>query len=419
MYRRNIRQRILEALADTPVVFIEGPRQSGKTTLARLVAKEDHPARYLTFDDASVLAAAASDPAGFLAGLEGPVVLDEVQRVPEMFPAIKALVDRDRTPGRFLLTGSADVLLLPRVSESLAGRMEVLTLWPLSQGEIEGVEERFIDIAFGKNLRRSAPETEEGPDLWDRVLRGGYPESLRRKAERRRGAWFASYVTTILQRDIRDMARIEGLAALPRLLSLVAARSSSLLNVSDLSRDTGIPKTTLKRYMALLEASFLVQAIPAWSGNLSGRLVRSPKVLVTDTALAGHLTGLTRERLEREPTLRGALLESFVAMELRKQQGWSTTRTSLLHFRTHGGTEVDLVLEDGAGRMVAVEVKAAATVRIEDLKGLKRLSELRPRRFHRGILLYAGREIVPFAANLHAVPLSCLWTLGAAGGKAR
>jgi uncharacterized protein len=413
MIRRHISGLLLEALADNPVVLLHGARQTGKSTLAHWVATEEHRARYLTLDDAGVLAAAKGDPAGFIAGLEGAVVLDEVQRAPELFLAIKAAVDRDRSPGRFLLTGSADVMLLPDLSESLAGRMEVLTLWPLSQGETEEVKEGFIDAVFSDALPQKMKSQENISALLGRVLRGGYPVVHARTSEERQKAWFGSYLTTILQRDVRDLANIEGLTQLPRLLSLLAARATSLLNLSELSRSIAIPQTTLKRYMALLETTFLVRTLPAWSGNLGKRLVKAPKLLLSDTGLMSSLLDLNRTRVAKDTNLLGPLLENFAVMELEKQRAWSRAQPRLFHFRTQTGQEVDLILEDSAGHLVGVEVKAGATVNTQDFKGLRAFAEMTGRRFRRGVVLYTGTESIPFGPRLHALPIGALWSIGA------
>lgn len=400
---------VREALQDTPVVLLNGARQTGKSTLVRSKMLENRGARYLTLDEAGVMAAAEADPAGFLSGIQGPMILDEVQRSPGLFPAIKAEVDRERRPGRFLLTGSANVLLLPRLSESLAGRMEILTLWPLSQGEIEDVEEDFVDAVFSDDPLPLREESQGPSDLVERLLRGGYPEALGRSSEARRRAWFGSYVTTILQRDVRDLSNIEGLTALPRLLSLLAARAASLVNYAELSRSASMPQSTLKRYISLLEATFLVQTLPAWSSNLGKRLVRSPKLLLCDTGLISSLQGLNAERLASDPVLVGPLLENFVAMELQKQATWSKTQPRLFHFRTQTGQEVDAVLEDATGRVVGVEVKASATVGARDFRGLRALAEASGNRFRRGLVLYTGRTAVPFGNDLYALPMTSLW----------
>ena len=401
-----------EALSDSPVVLVNGARQTGKTTLVQALPQSEPPRAYFTLDDAGVLSAVQTDPAGFLAGLTGPVVIDEVQHAPALFPAIKASVDRHREPGRFLLTGSANVLLLPRLSESLAGRMEILTLWPLAQAEIVSAgsaAESLIDFLFSPaSLPASLPEVSRA-DVIQRLLAGGYPEPLARFSEARRRAWFGSYLTTILQRDVRDMANIEGLTTLPRLLTLLAARTGSLLNLADISRTTGFAYTTLTRYMTLLEATFLVQLLPAWSANVGRRLVKSPKLLLCDTGLAASLLGVTAARVAEEGVLLGSLLETFVAMELRKASGWSALSVQLFHYRTQSGQEVDVLLEDGLGRLVGVEVKASASVASSDFSGLRALAEAVGDRFVRGIVLYTGSQVVPFGERLHAVPVSLLW----------
>jgi predicted AAA+ superfamily ATPase len=407
--RRFLVPRLLVALSDTPVVLVNGARQVGKSTLVRSLIGDGHPAVYLTLDDASVLASAASDPAGFVSGLSDNVILDEVQRAPELFLAIKAAVDRDRRPGRFLLTGSANVLLLPKVADSLAGRIEILTLAPLSQGEIAGTTETFIDRLFADKLRIASRPSATRADLFNRIVTGGYPAAATRKDPERRRAWFGSYIRTVLERDVRDLGNIEGLVQMPRLLSLLATRSGQTLNFADISRHAGLPQTTLKRYMTLLETTFLLRYIPAWSNNLGQRLAKSPKLLLSDTGLIAYLLGLNERRLSQEPALAGPLVESFAALELSKQAEWSKTRPALFHFRTPVGREVDLVLEDDGGRVVGVEVKASATVNTSDFKGLHTLSETAGSKFQRGVVLYMGADMVPFGPRLHAIPLSALW----------
>lgn len=415
MFRRNLSPFLRKALDDSPVVLLNGARQTGKSTLVQSGMLGDYPARYLTLDELTIQAAAETDPAGFLAELGEPLIIDEVQRAPDLFPAIKLEVDRGRRPGRFLLTGSANVMLLPHLSESLAGRMEILTLWPLSQGEIEGVSEGFVDAVFEDPLPALSEGPEEETTLTDRLLLGGYPEALSRGTEARRRAWFESYLTTILQRDVRDLSNIEGLTELPRLLALLASRAASLSNYAELSRSMSMPQSTLKRYLALLQATFLVQTVPAWSGNLGKRLVRSPKLVLCDTGLMANLQGINAGRLTEDPGLRGPLLENFVVMELRKQSTWSHTRPQILHFRTQTGDEVDVVLEDAAGRIVGIEVKSSATIGGRDFKGLSTLADAVGNRFRRGVVLYTGTIEVPFGKRMHAMPVSALWRLGATG----
>jgi predicted AAA+ superfamily ATPase len=406
LHGRFLKKSILAALGDTPVVLLHGARQCGKSTLARHIAATDHPAQYITLDDAAVLSAIKTDPAGFLAGLSGPVVLDEIQRAPELFVAIKAVVDRHRTPGRFLLTGSANVLVLPKLSDSLAGRMEVLTLWPFSEGELAGEQASFIDAAFAAASPTGGAAAE---DILSRILRGGFPPAVERTDPERRRAWFGSYILTILERDVREIAQIDNLAALPRVLALIAGRVGSLVNFAEVARSLAIPQTTLKRYFTLLGATFLTRLIPAWSTNLGKRLIKTPKLFLNDTGMAASLLGLTADRLRQETVLRGSLLENFVAMELLKQAGWSATKTQLFHFRTASGQEVDFLLESEAGAITGIEVKASATVTGHDFNGLRALAEMTGTRFHRGIVLYTGSETAAFGGNLFALPVSALW----------
>ncbi|HLE83443.1 MAG TPA: ATP-binding protein [Thermoanaerobaculia bacterium] len=413
MLQRHITPRLLAALSDTPVVLLHGARQTGKSTLVRNLDRTAHPARYLTLDDATVLSSAAGDPQGFVDGLEGPVILDEVQRAPELFLAIKRAVDRDRRPGRFLLTGSANVLLLPRLAESLVGRLEILTLWPLSQGEIHGRREGVIDALFSGEEPEWREAEGDFAAVWNEVLLGGYPEVRTRDLAERRREWFGAYLTTILQRDVRDLSRIEGLTEVPRLLSLLASRLGNASNFAELSRESGLPQTTLKRYLTLLETTFLVQRLPAWSGNPEKRLTRAAKLLLTDPGLAAHLMGVEGERDTARQEDRGRLLECFVFAELRKAISWSRTRPRLFHYRTRSGGEVDFMLEDAAGRCVGIEVKAGASAGGRDFRGLRELGETLGERFLYGLLLYAGREPVPFGKKLHAVPLENLWTVAA------
>jgi len=412
MLRRHILDRLTDALADTPAVLVNGARQTGKSTLVQVPEMAGQGRQYLTFDDPSIVAAALSDPSGFVAGLETPVTLDEVQHVPALFPVIKAAIDRKRQPGRFLLTGSANVMLLPKISESLAGRMEVLTLWPFSQGEMRDTKETFVETLFSPKsvgwTRKTI--TLSRSDLLESVLVGGYPVAVARHSAARRGAWFESYVMTTLQRDIRDLANIADVTAVPRLLSVVAARAGGLLNFADLSRTVALPQTTLKRYFALLEATFLVQLLRPWSRNIGKRVIQTPKVYLNDSGLLAYLLGATVDRVKTDGNLAGMLLENFVVMELRKQTTWSGVQAEVLYWRTASGQEVDVVLEDRAGRIAGIEIKAAATLSSSDVRGLQALANTAGKNWLRGVVLYAGSEVVPFASNIHGVPMSRLWT---------
>ena len=412
MLHRHLTGPLLESLADTPAVLVNGARQTGKSTLVQSPEVIGQDRQYLTFDDPGILAAARRDPNGFVAGLNAPVTLDEVQHVPELFSVIKAVIDRNRQPGRFLLTGSANVTLLPKLSESLAGRMEVLTLWPFSQGEIRGVKENLVDTLFsGKSVGWSGnPAAMSWEELLESIVDGGYPPAVARKSAARRDAWFQSYVTTVLQRDIRDLANIADTTAVPRLLSVVAARAGGLLNFADLSRTMALPQTTLKRFFALLEATFLVQLLRPWARNLGQRAIQTPKVYLNDTGLLAHLLGVTGDRLKGEGNVAGSVLENFVLMELRKQCAWSTTRPELFYWRTVSGREVDVVLEDRTGKVVGVEVKAAATLGSNDVGGLQALASAVGRNWVRGVVLYTGAETIPFSANFHGIPIRRLWS---------
>ncbi len=412
MIKRKITKALKRALADSPVVLLNGARQSGKSTLVQWLVENGYPANYLTLDDPTVLSAIHRSPTDFLREYEGNLALDEVQRAPELFLAMKSIVDKHRTPGKFLLTGSANVLLLPRLSESLVGRMEILTLWTFAQSELESTEESFIDAVFSASFKVNKLTVESKSNLIQRIITGGYPEVQKRTDAERRRAWFDSYITTILQRDVRDIANINGLTALPRLLSLLAARAGTLLNFADVANNIAMPQTTLKRYLTLLEATFLIQSLPAWSGNFSKRLIKTPKLLFSDTGLMAHLLGVNRHRLTVDITLLGRLFENFVAVELFKDATWSKTKPKIFYFRTSAGQEVDFVIESPDGRIVGIEVKAASTVHSDDFRGIKVLSELAGKRFVRGLVLYTGSEPVPFGKNLLAVPVNCLWEIG-------
>jgi predicted AAA+ superfamily ATPase len=393
-------------------VLLNGARQTGKSTLAEEIAGE-RGGRYLTLDDPTVLGTARSDPMSLIQGAPGLTVIDEIQKAPELLPALKRHVDRDRRPGRFLLTGSANIFLVPKVAESLAGRIEILPLLPLSQDELAGRAASFPDGLFSDSSWPTRRRTINRLDLCARVVAGGFPEVLARESADRRAAWFGSYIVSLLQRDVRDLANIDGLTDMPRLLGLLAARTSSLMNMSELSRATGIAHSTLRRYLRLLEATFILQPLPAWSANLGKRLVKSPKVHLLDSGLAAHLRGESDpEALVRSPAF-GPLLESFVVQEIRKQLGWSTHAAAAYHFRTAAGREVDIVLEVPGGRVVGIEVKAAGSLGTDDFDGLEALVEASGKNFVRGVVLYLGEHAVPRGEKLWAVPIDELWRTSA------
>jgi len=391
------------------VVLVNGARQTGKTTLVQAIAQETG-ADYFTLDDAATLGLIAGDPAGFIHGLDGPVVLDEIQKAPMLFPAIKLAVDKDRCPGRFLLTGSANVMTLPRLSESLAGRMEIISLFPFSAGELAGHCEGFLNGLFDGILAKEKPNVlEMNKDIPERLTRGGYPEAVQRNADDRRAAWFAAYVSTVLHRDVRDLIQIEALHALPNLLKLLAARTSGLLNLADVGRDARLPYTTLLRYLSLLETMFLVYRLPAWSRNLGKRLVKAPKIHLVDSGLACHLIGAGAQRLSGDRTLLGRILETFVVSEVRKQISWSNLQVSPYHFRSSTGEEVDVILEKANGDIAAIEVKASATVDASDFAALLMLREQLGTQFRAGVMLYLGDQTISAGDRLWLAPISTLW----------
>lgn len=408
MYQRNIAPTVREIVKDFPVVLINGSRQTGKTTLVRSLLGESGAFRYETLDDVGLLASAKGDPAGFIRQLGGPVIIDEVQRAPEILLPIKQAVDAEQRPGMFILTGSANVLTLPQLSDSLAGRMIILTLWPLSQGELAGVREDFITRVFREefSVRGLAPLTRA--ELLSRIVMGGYPRAIAAQSESNRSLWFQSYVSELLERDVRDLSQVRSLTDFPTLLRVLAARSSTLLNLAEISRAMGLQQDTLKRYHSLLQALFLVTPQPAWTANVSRRLTKTPKTTMNDTGLLAHLAGINEQRLTQDNLLLGQALETFVVSELRKQATWSDTRAELFHFRDVSGNETDIVLETPAGEIVGIEVKAAATPRWDDFKGLEKLREIAGKRFKRGILLYTGESVLPFRDH-YAVPIQCLW----------
>ncbi len=396
-----------QTLGDTPVTMLVGPRQSGKSTLAQSLARRLGDTRYRTLDDGITLAAAREDPASFVDDRAQTLIVDEVQRAPDLLREIKASVDRDRRPGRFVLTGSADVLTLPRVAEALAGRMEVLRLWPLSQGEIEGHREAFVDALLADEVETLATQAVplSKDDLRARISAGGFPEAVARSGARR-GRWFDSYLKTVLQREVRDLANVAGFSDLPRLIMLLASRATGLVNYAGISRDLGMPQTTLKRYLALLETTFLVHTVPAWFRNIGKRLIKSPKLILSDAGLLAHLLG-GADGTERAF---GALLENFVLTEIIKQANVSAARPAVLHYRTSDGLEVDAVVESRGGRVCGVEVKAAATLVPRDSRGLRNLATALGDGFGTGVILHMGREAAQLDPKIWALPISALWT---------
>lgn len=409
LYNRFVLPRLTEALADTPVVLVHGPRQCGKTTLARMVGDEAGYS-YVSFDDDVLRAAAQADPVGFVADLPAKAVLDEVQRVPELFTMLKASIDRDRRPGRFILTGSSNVLLLPRLADSLAGRMEIMRLHPLSQAELAARPPGFLGSLFGDGFK-AGPQARLSKELAERIVAGGYPPALARPLPRRRAVWYRDYVETLAQRDVRDLARVSALDAVPRLLALAAGQTARLLNVADLASPFQLSRPTIRDYLTLLERVFLLEELPPWHSNRLSRLIKTPKLHLGDTGLACALLGVDAAALESDRQLLGQMAETFVFQELRRQASWHEEPITFHHFRDKDGVEVDIVLEGAGQRLAGVEVKASATVTTADFRGLRKLKETVGGRFATGVVLYDGEATVSFGGGLFAAPIRSLWAM--------
>jgi predicted AAA+ superfamily ATPase len=406
LYPRFAATQVERALADTRVVLLAGPRQAGKTTLAKALA-DDHRA-YQTLDNATTLSAAQHDPTGFVRGLDRAVI-DEVQRAPELLLAIKESVDADPRPGRFLLTGSANLMTLPRVADSLAGRMETVRLLPLAQAEIAaGAAPTFLERVFAGELP-TAGARRTGADLVEAVLAGGYPEALARRTWARRQDWYLDYIDAVVQRDVRDVANVDQLDRMPRLLRVLAEHSSRLVNHSGAGAAIGLNHVTAQRYTAVFEQLFLIRTLAPWHSNALKRLTKTPKLHFLDAGLLAALRGVTPGRLARDRTAFGAILETFIFAELLKLAGWSDERLTFSHYRDKDQFEVDLVIEDRRGRVVGVEVKASATATSDDFRGLRRLQEAAGEQFALGLVLYDHDRAVPFGERFWAAPVSCLW----------
>ena len=406
LYSRYAEGPLVEALSDSPAVLLHGPRQCGKTTLARLVG-DSMGYGYISFDDDVARNAANADPAGFVARLPEHAILDEVQRVPSLFTALKQEIDRRRAPGRFLLTGSSQVLLVPALADSLAGRMEILRLHPLSQGELFGGIPNFLDDLFRGEFKTSTSQR-LADEMAERIACGGYPEALARPTSRRRANWYRNFIDTQLQRDVRDMARISTLDALPRLLTAAALQTAQLYNLSNMASLFQLSRPTIGDYVTLLERLFLVDRLPPWHANQLRRLVKTPKLHIGDTGLACALIGVDPRDLAQNRELLGQYLESFVFQELRRQSICQETPLEFFHYRDRDQVEVDIVIERGAREVAGVEVKAAATVTQSDFRGLRKLKKAAGDRFVAGVVVYDGEVGAGFGDGMFAVPIRCL-----------
>lgn len=404
---RHAEDAVNAALEDTRVVLVNGARQSGKSTLVRLVAK-GRDAEWRDLDTALTRHAALEDPDGFV-DQSGPMVIDEVQRAPDLLLSIKPRVDADPTPGRFLLTGSARVLGLRSLPDTLVGRMETIELWPFSQGEIDGGPDGFIDAVFtqGDQLRHNS--TVSRAEYVERLVRGGFPEAVARTNDRRRRSFFNSYVGDLIARDVLQLSEIERTTEMRALVQMLAARSGQLLSIATLSNKLGLGATTVKKYVALLEEVFLVKRIPAWSRNISSRATTAPKLVFVDSGIAAHQIGADARSILRPTGQFGPLLEGFVLMELARQLTWCEEEVELFHYRTRDQVEVDAVLENRRGEVVGIEVKAASTVGPDDFRGLRHLAQRVGDDFRAGIVMHTGQQTLPFGPKMLALPVSALW----------
>ncbi|MGQ0505762.1 MAG: ATP-binding protein [Myxococcaceae bacterium] len=405
---RRAREQVEEALSDTRVVNVNGARQVGKSTLVHSLVRKRSDVIERLLDRATDLAAARADPNRFVRH-EGLLVVDEIQRAPELILAIKAAVDDDPRPGQFLLTGSARLLGLRTLPDALVGRMETIELWPFSQGEIEQKREQFIDLVFSDEPELPAAGTDVREDYVLRLTRGGFHEAVRRD-ERRRAKFFDSYLNDLIERDVTQLAEIDRREGLQRLIRVLADHAARPLNVAALAFDVHLPATTVERYLTLFEEVFLIKRLPSWSASATKRAVQMRKLLFVDTGVCSHLRGRTAKRLLRDDTVIGPLLENFVLGELARQLPWAETRATLHHYRTRDGVEVDAVLEAADGRVVGLEVKSGETVRNDDFAHLRHLQTRIPDRFHLGVVFHTGKQTLSFGERLIAVPIDTLWT---------
>lgn len=407
LIERSVGPGVHEALTDTRVVFVMGARQVGKSTLVSQITPAGGEFHVVTLDDKTTRDAARADPTGFVAGVARPVAIDEVQRAPDLLLAIKSAVDADPAPGQFLLTGSANVLANRKVKDALTGRMEIVTLWPFSQAELDGTRVNLID----QLLSGQPPWIDDAPvgqqAFVHRVAAGGYPEALRRSG-RRRDAWFRDYVDTTLDRDLHDVSDALKLHEMPRLLRLLASQAAGLLNYSTIAERLQLHPTTVTSYVQLLETVFLVRRIPAWRPGLGAREVATPKLSVVDSGLLAYLLGADEDRIATDDQVTGKVLENFALMEVMKLAQWAKTDVRLFHYRD-GRDEVDIVLETRSGDLVALEIKASASLGAASRRGLTKFRDLVGSRLRAGIVLYTGKQTVPLGDRLWAVPLSGLW----------
>lgn len=408
MYTRNILATLQRRLKSMPVMLIIGPRQCGKTTLSKVIG-HDLKMSYISCDNIAALASIQFDPAGFLNNQAKPLIIDEAQRAPELFLPIKVDVDDNRHPGRYLLTGSANPLLVPNLGDGLTGRMGICNMWPLSQGELRGVKENFLKILFENPSWKTEYPLLSQHEIIEILMKGGFPNVVAAKSSEERRDWCNDYLFNALQKDINDLSKIEHFSQMPSLLYGIANRIGSPLNVNSLTDLIRTSEATIRRYLELLKSLFLLYPLSSWSRNIDKKLSKASKIYFSDTALLLQSLDCDEERLLKLPNVLGQVFENFVVMELVKQATWSSESVKLYHYRTHDQKEVDIVLESPSGKVIGVEIKLSSIVRKDDLKGLISLKEYCGDDFHKGIIFYTGDKALPFGDSFTALPITALW----------
>ena len=405
---RHAEGPIRTALGDTRIVALVGPRQSGKTTLARRIAEGD--ARpFITLDDDQSRRFAQDDPAGFMRGLQ-TAVIDEIQRAPDLVLALKKAVDEDPRPGRFLITGSAELFKGATSPDSLAGRVETVELLPFSQAELgRSGPPTFVERAFAAAFT-ATEQPRATPNLVERVVAGGYPEALSRPIPARRQTWLRGYARALAERDAAEIATIGKPAEMVRLIDHMAVAAGQLLNMSKLGSRLGVDGKTVDRWIALLEHMFLIRRIPAWHRSGLKRLVKAPRLMFLDPGLLAALRRTGVADIARDRQRLGPLLECLVHAELAKAAALCEEPTEIAHYRDKDRIEVDFVLARSPGEVVGIEVKAGATARPDDFRGLRRLQEAAGDDFRCGIVLHDGDRIQAVAPRLFAMPVEVLWS---------
>lgn len=406
MFSRFLELQISKTLDFSRVTAVIGPRQAGKTTLVNSFTSDDR--QFFTLDDHFTYEQASIDPIGFVRRVDR-CCIDEIQRIPDLIRAIKMSVDADSRPGRFLITGSADILTIPTISESLAGRMVVHTLFPLTQSEIEGKQTLSIDDLISGNLKIFAKTSYIKDALEKRVLRGGYPDVCNTTSEDAKKTWTRSYIETMLRREIKDISSAYKFVELSKFIEACAIQTSQLVEYSSIARDMKLDVKTVQKYIDILEQMYILRRLPSWHNNELKRLIKSPKIHFIDSGLAATIRQIELSDVIRDRSLFGTLLESFVFSELLKMSTWSQQRLTFFHYRDKQRNEVDIVITNGRQDVVGLEVKASDTLSTHALKGMKKLQNSSGERFKAGYVFYTGNQIIPMADNILAVPVSALW----------